>query len=244
MHGFANPARFLRIARPATPWCLGLGVVVAALALGWGVLVGPADRLQGDTVRIVYLHVPTAWLGMMGWGAIASASFAEIVWRHPLATIAARAVAVPGAVFTALCLATGSLWGRPAWGAWWVWDGRLTSMLVLLFLYFGYMALASASEEAGNQGGGQGRVAAIFGLVGAVNIPVIHYSVIWWNSLHQPPSITLGSSAMAPAFLVPLLASMAGFTLIFAGVVLMRMRAILANAQAEARLRRKAEGAA
>ncbi len=244
MHGFANPARFLRIARPATPLCLGLGLIVAALALGWGVFFAPADSLQGDTVRIVYLHVPTAWLGMMGWGAIATASFTEIVWRHPLAGIAARAAAAPGAVFTAVCLATGSLWGRPAWGAWWVWDGRLTSMLVLLFLYFGYMALASASEEQGQASGSSGRVAAIFGLVGAVNIPVIHYSVIWWNSLHQPPSITMGSSAMAPAFLVPLLASMAGFTLIFAGVVLMRMRAILANAQAEARLRRKAERSA
>ena len=243
MHGFANPARFLRIARPLTPWCLGLGLLIAGLALGWGVLFAPADTLQGDTVRIVYLHVPTAWAGMMGWGAIATASFAEIVWRHPLASIAARAVALPGAVFTAVCLATGSLWGRPAWGAWWVWDGRLTSMLVLLFLYFGYMALASASEEQG-AGQGQGRVTAIFGLVGAVNIPVIHYSVIWWNSLHQPPSITMGKSAMAPEFLVPLLAAMLGFTLIFAGVVLMRMRAILANAQAEARLRRKAEGAA
>ena len=241
MHGFANPARFLRLARPATPWVLGLGLLIAGAALGWGLWFAPADSLQGDTVRIVYLHVPTAWLGMMGWGAIATASFAEIVWRHPLATIAARAVAVPGAVCTAVCLATGSLWGRPAWGAWWVWDGRLTSMLVLLFLYFGYMALAAASEE---QGQGQGRVAAIFGLVGAVNIPVIHYSVIWWNSLHQPPSITMGSSAMAAEFLVPLLASTLGFTLIFAGVVLMRMRTILASAQAEARLRRKAEGAA
>ena len=239
MHGFANPARFLRLARPATPWFLALGVLIAGAALGWGLWFAPADRLQGDTVRIVYLHVPAAWLGMMGWGAIASASFAEIVWRHPLATIAARAVAVPGAVYTAVCLATGSLWGRPAWGAWWVWDGRLTSMLVLLFLYFGYMALAAASEE---QGSGQGRVAAIFGLVGAVNIPVIHYSVIWWNSLHQPPSISLGKSAMAADFLLPLLAATVGFTLIFAGVVLMRMRAILAHVQAEARLRRKAEG--
>ena len=243
MHGFANPARFLRIARIATPLCLALGAVIALASLGWGLWFAPADALQGDTVRIVYLHVPTAWLGMMGWGAIATASFAEIVWRHPLAGIAARAVALPGAVFTALCLVTGSLWGRPAWGAWWVWDGRLTSMLVLLFLYFGYMALASASEEAGGgQGQGQNRVAAIFGLVGAVNIPVIHYSVIWWNSLHQPPSITMGKSAMAPAFLVPLLAAMLGFSLIFASVVLMRMRAILANAQAEARLRRKALG--
>ena len=243
MHGFANPARFLRIARIATPLCLAAGAVIALGALGWGLWFAPADALQGDTVRIVYLHVPTAWLGMMGWGAIATASFTEIVWRHPLAGIAARAVALPGAVFTALCLVTGSLWGRPAWGAWWVWDGRLTSMLVLLFLYFGYMALASASEEAGGGGNGsQGRVAAIFGLVGAVNIPVIHYSVIWWNSLHQPPSITMGKSAMDPAFLVPLLCAMLGFSLVFASVVLMRMRAILANAQAEARLRRKALG--
>ena len=241
MHGFANPARFLRLARWATPLCLFPGLVIAVAALGWGLLYAPADQLQGDTVRIVYLHVPTAWLGMMGWGAIAAASFTEIVWRHPLAGIAARAVAVPGAVFTAVCLVTGSLWGRPAWGTWWVWDGRLTSMLVLLFLYFGYMALGSASEEAN---GGNSRVSAIFGLVGAVNIPVIHYSVIWWNSLHQPPSITMGKSAMAPEFLIPLLTATLGFTLIFAGVVLMRMRAILANAQAEARLRRKAEGAA
>jgi heme exporter protein C len=241
MHGFANPARFLRIARWATPLCLFPGLVIAVAALSWGLLYAPADQLQGDTVRIVYLHVPTAWLGMMGWGAIAAASFTEIVWRHPLAGIAARAVAVPGAVFTGVCLVTGSLWGRPAWGTWWVWDGRLTSMLVLLFLYFGYMSLASASEESG---GGNSRVAAIFGLVGAVNIPVIHYSVIWWNSLHQPPSITMGKSAMALAFLIPLLAATLGFTLIFASVVLMRMRAILANAQAEARLRRKAEGAA
>ena len=118
MHGFANPARFLRIARVATPWSLGLGLVIAGVALGWGVWFAPADALQGDTVRILYLHVPTAWLGMMGWGAIASASFAEIVWRHPLATIAARAVAVPGAVFTAVCLATGSLWGRTGTGLW------------------------------------------------------------------------------------------------------------------------------
>jgi heme exporter protein C len=156
-----------------------------------------------------------------------------------LAAIGARAIALPGAFFSALCLATGSLWGRPAWGTWWVWDGRLTSMLVLLFLYLAYIALAEAADR-DSQGSGQSRIPAIFGLVGAINIPIIHYSVLWWNSLHQPPSIAVGKSAMAPVFLYGLLAASLGFSLIFGGVVLARMRAILANSQAEARLRRKA----
>ena len=147
MHGFANPARFLRLARWLTPLFALSGLVLAGGALAWGVFFAPADELQGDTVRILYLHVPTAWLGMAGWMGVAAASLTELVWRHPLAGIAARASALPGAVFTAICLATGSIWGRPAWGTWWVWDGRLTSMRVLLFLYFGYMALASASEK-------------------------------------------------------------------------------------------------
>lgn len=203
----------------------------------WGVFRAPADALQGDSVRILYLHVPTAWLGMGGWTAIAVASLVEIVWRHPLAGIAARATAAPGAVFAAICLITGSLWGRPAWGAWWVWDGRLTSMLVLLFLYLGYIALSSAAEQDG-QGGS--RIPAIFGLVGAVNIPVIHYSVLWWNSLHQPPSISMGKSAMSAEFLAPLMVSTIGYSLLFGGVVLARMRALLADMQAQARLRRKA----
>jgi heme exporter protein C len=240
MHGFANPARFRRIARWLMPLLLIAGIVLAAGALVWGLLFAPAEGLQGETVRIMYLHVPAAWLGMGGWTAVAAASLVELVWRHPLAGIAARAAAVPGAVFTALCLATGSLWGRPAWGTWWVWDGRLTSMLVLLFLYFGYIALASAASGEGQNS----RVAAVFGLVGAVNIPIIHYSVLWWNSLHQPPSITMGKSAMAADFLVPLLVATVGFSLIFGGVVLARMRAILADIQAEARLRRKASAGA
>jgi len=236
MHGFANPARFLRIARWLTPALLLSGLALAGVALAWGLTGLPAERLQGDSVRIVLVHVPTAWLGMAGWSAIAVASLAELVWRHPLAAIAARAAAAPGAVFAAICLATGSLWGRPAWGTWWVWDGRLTSMLVLLFLYFAYMALASAVDREG----GSSRIPAIFGLVGAINIPIIHYSVIWWNSLHQPPSLSMGSSAMASAFLVPLAAATLGFSLLFGGVVLARMRAILAEVQTEARLRRKA----
>jgi heme exporter protein C len=238
MHGLANPARFLRLARWLTPLLLGAGIVLAGGAMAWGVLVAPADELQGETVRIVYLHVPTAWLGMGGWTALALASLSELVWRHPLAGIAARAIAVPGAVFAAVCLVTGSIWGRPAWGTWWVWDGRLTSMLVLLFLYLAYLALADAAQR---DGGGASRIPAIFGLVGAVNIPIIHYSVLWWNSLHQPPSITMGKSAMAPEFLVPLLVSTVGFSCLFGAVVLMRMRALLAESQAEARLRRKAQ---
>jgi len=236
MHGFANPARFLRLARWLTPALLLSGLVLTGAALAWGLFEVPPERLQGETVRILFIHVPTAWLGMAGWMAIAVASLTELVWRHPLAGIAARAAAVPGATFTAICLASGSLWGRPAWGTWWVWDGRLTSMLVLLFLYFGYIALANAVD----QEGGSPRIPALFGLVGAVNIPIIHYSVIWWNSLHQPPSLTMGGSAMAGPFLVPLLVAALGFSLLFAGVVLARMRALLAMVQADARLRRKA----
>ncbi len=237
MHGFANPARFLRIARWLTPVLLLSGIVIAALSLVWGLWFVPPDRLQGETVRILFIHVPAAWLGMGGWTALAVASLTELVWRHPLASIAARAIALPGAVYTAICLATGSLWGRPAWGAWWVWDGRLTSMLILLFLYFGYMALADATMRDGQ---GNTRVAAIFGLVGAVNVPIINRSVVWWNSLHQPPSITMGQSAIDSAFLWPLLAATIGFSLIFGGVVLARMRTIMADIQAEARLRRMA----
>jgi heme exporter protein C len=236
MHGFANPARFLRIARWLTPVLLGVGLAVTAATLVYGLLYAPAERLQGETVRIIFLHIPTVWLGMAGWTTIAVASFVELVWRHPLAGIAARAAAVPGAVFTALGLATGSIWGRPAWGAWWVWDGRLTSFLVLLFLYLGYIALADSVDREG----GSSRIPAIFGLVGAVNIPIIHFSVIWWNSLHQPPSLTTGGSAMAPAFLWGVLAGVLGFSFLFGGVVLARMRGILARVQADARLRRKA----
>ncbi|MBM3596120.1 MAG: heme ABC transporter permease [Alphaproteobacteria bacterium] len=241
MHGFANPARFLRIGRWLTPLLFLSGLALSAGALVWGLTSVPPDRLMGETVRILFIHVPAAWLGMAGWTTIAGASLAELVWRHPLAGIAARAAALPGAVFAAVCLATGSIWGRPTWGTWWVWDGRLTSMLVLLFLYFGYMALADAAARQGN---GRARVAAIFGLVGAINVPIINRSVVWWNSLHQPPSITMGGSSIDASYLWPLLVATIGFSLLFGGVVLARMRALLAEAQAEARLRRKATATA
>ncbi|OBX18245.1 heme ABC transporter permease [Erythrobacter sp. QSSC1-22B] len=236
MHGFANPKRFLSLARWLTPLLLVGGLVLVTGALLWGFFVVPPDRLMGETVRILFLHVPAAWLGMGGWSAIALSSLVYLVWRHPLANLAARGAAVPGLVFTALCLITGSIWGRPTWGTWWVWDGRLTSMLVLAFLYLAYIALAQAAEREGVSP----RIPAIFGLLGAVNIPIINRSVVWWNSLHQPPSITAGGSSIDAEFLVPLLVSVLGFSLLFGAIVLMRMRALLADAQADSRLRRKA----
>ena len=236
MHAYANPARFLRLARPLTLVLLVIGCVAIAAGTYAGLLLSPPDYLQGESVRILYVHVPAAWLGMGGWTSIAIAGLVQLVWRHPLAGVAARAIALPGALFTAICLITGSIWGRPTWGTWWEWDGRMTSMLVLLFLYVGYIALANAGDDRTNVS----RATAIFGVVGAINIPIIHYSVLWWNSLHQPPSITLGKSEMAPEFLWGLLAATIGFSLIFGGIVLARMRTILADAQAEARLRRRA----
>lgn len=236
MHGYANPVRFLKIARWLTPVLLVAGLMLAGGALAWGLTQVPPERLQGETVKIIFVHVPTAWLGMAGWATIAGASFAYLVWRHPLADIAARAAAWPGAVFTAICLVTGSIWARPTWGVWWVWDGRLTSFLILLFLYFGYIALShSAAQSEASR-----RIPAIFGLVGAINIPIINRSVEWWETQHQRASITAGTSSIDAAFLWPLGIAVVGFTCIFGGVLLARMRAILADSQAEARLRRKA----
>ena len=237
MHVFANPARFLKIARPATAWTLVPGSLLIAAGVIGGLFVTPPDYLQGETVRILYIHVPTAWLGMAGWGGLAAASVSQLVWRHPLAAVAGRAIAPVGAAFAAFCLATGSIWGRPTWGTWWEWDGRLTSMLILFFLYLGYIALASAEKERG----GEGRMAALFGLIGAINLPIIHYSVLWWRTLHQGQSISLGGgSKIAPELLWPLPLTLIGFTLLFAGIVLMRMRAELARNRGEARLRRSA----
>ncbi|MEA1071091.1 heme ABC transporter permease CcmC [Sphingomonas sp. LY160] len=237
MHGFANPARFLKIARPVTGWLLAVGALLVLAGVGGGLFVTPPDYLQGETARILYIHVPAAWLGMAGWAAIAAASISQLVWRHPLAAVAGRAIAPAGATFAAICLATGSIWGRPTWGTWWEWDGRLTSMLILLFLYLGYIALASAERERG----GEGKMTALFGIVGAVNLPIIHYSVLWWRTLHQGQSISItGGSSIAPEMLWPLPLTMFGFTALFAAAVLMRMRGDLARMKVEARLRRNA----
>jgi heme exporter protein C len=237
LHALANPARFLRLARPLTPALLLPGALLTLFGCWAGLTMTPPDYLQGDSVRILYIHVPTAWLGMGGWSGIAVASITYLVWRHPLARIAARAIALPGAIFAFLCLATGSIWGRPTWGTWWEWDGRLTSMLLLFFVYLAYMALARADADRG----GDGRLPAIYGIAGTVLLPIIRYSVVWWNTLHQGESIGLTSSTIDPSMLWPLWFTLSGFTLLFAGVVLMRMRAMLAKERREARMRRLAQ---
>ena len=236
MHRFANPARFLKFARPATGWLLAIGLLLTAAGLIGGLTLTPADYLQGETVRIMYVHVPAAWLGMAGWAGIAGASIAQLVWRHPLAAVGGRALAPAGATFAAICLLTGSIWGRPTWGTWWEWDGRLTSMLILFFLYLGYIALAGAERERG----GEGRIAALFGLIGAINLPIIHYSVLWWRTLHQGQSIGVSGSRIDSSILWPLPLAALGFTCLFGAAVLMRMRAELAEAKVEARMRRAA----
>ncbi len=237
LHALANPTRFLSIARPLTPILLWVGLALLLIGAWAGLTLTPPDYLQGESVRILYIHVPSAWLGMGGWSGIAIASLMLLVWRHPLAAIAARAVALPGAVFAALCLITGSIWGRPTWGTWWEWDGRLTSMLLLFFLYLAWIALARADAERG----GDGRIPAIFGLAGTALLPVIRYSVVWWRTLHQGPSITLGGSSIDGALLWPLGLTVLGFSLLFGAIVLMRMRRIIADNRVAARLRRLAD---
>jgi heme exporter protein C len=190
--------------------------------LVWGLFFSPADWQPGDAVRIMYVHVPAAWLASAGYLALAVCSAISLVWRHPLADLAAAEIGPVGAGFTGLCLATGSLWGKPMWGAWWVWDARLTSVLVLFFLYLGHIALVRAFDdpERGFRAG------AILALIGVVNLPIIKFSVDWWNTLHQPATITLlGAPTMYVGMLWPLLVSALGFSLGFAGIVIARLRA-------------------
>lgn len=236
LHALANPKRFLSVARPATPVLLWSGVLLLLVGAWAGLTQTPADYLQGETVRILYIHVPAAWLGMAGWSGVAIASVMFLVWRHPLAAVAARATALPGAVFAFLCLATGSIWGRPTWGTWWQWDGRLTSMLLLFFVYLAYIALARADADRD----GDGRIPALFGIAGTALLPVIRYSVLWWRTLHQGPSITLTKSTIDGAILWPLSFTVTGFTLVFGAIVLMRMRTEVAQIRRDARLKRMA----
>jgi heme exporter protein C len=222
LHRFANPGRFLRQSGAALPWLAVAGVAVTTLGLVWGLFFSPADWQQGDAVRIMYIHVPAAWLASAGYLALALCSFASLVWRHPLADLAATEIGPVGAGFTALCLGTGSLWGKPMWGAWWVWDARLTSVLVLFFLYLGHIALVRAFDDP--QRGY--RSGAILALIGVVNLPIIKFSVDWWNTLHQPDTITLtGAPSMYIGMLWPLLVSALGYTFVFATLVVVRTRA-------------------
>ena len=212
----------MRLAGRAQPSLSWGGLLLTFGGLAWGLFIAPADWQQGDAVRIMYVHVPSAWLASAGYLSLALCSLASLVWRHPLADLAAVEIGPVGAGFTALCLATGSLWGKPMWGAWWVWDARLTSVLVLFFLYVGHIALVRAFDDP-NRGY---RAGAILALVGIVNLPVIKFSVDWWNTLHQPATITLtGAPTMATTMLWPLLVCAIGFSLVFAAIVVARLRA-------------------
>jgi heme exporter protein C len=224
LHRFANPGQFQRLSRRLIPWLFGIGVAATMFGVIWGLFFSPPDWQQGETVRIMYVHVPFAWLASAGYFTLAVCSVCALVWRHPLADMAAVEISPVGAAFTAVCLATGSLWGKPTWGAWWVWDARLTSVFVLLLLYCGHIALVRAFD---NPTRGY-RAGAILALVGVVNLPIIKFSVDWWNTLHQPASIGLtGSPTIAPSLLWPLLFTTIGFTLLFAAIVMMRLRAAI-----------------
>ncbi|BBK40247.1 cytochrome C biogenesis protein CcmC [Allostella vacuolata] len=225
MHRFANPARFLRFAAVALPWFSAAAVLCMAAGLAFGLFVSPADYQQGETVRIMYVHVPSAWMAMFAYTVVAGGSISALVWKHPLGEIVARAAAPIGTGFTLVCLVTGALWGKPMWGAWWVWDARLTSVLVLFFLYLGYMALLGAFDDPVRGG----RAASILAIVGLVNVPIIKWSVDWWNTLHQPASVArMDGPAIHSSMLVPLLLMAAGFACYFAAVLLLRVRAEVA----------------
>jgi heme exporter protein C len=218
---YANPTNFLRLAGKLLPWLGGLAVLGIGVGLYLALLVAPADYQQGETVRIMYIHVPAAWISMLAYLVMTAAALATLVWRHPLAEAAGKAAAPLGAVFTFICLVTGSLWGKPMWGTYWVWDARLTSELVLLLIYLGLIALWQTIEEPGRAA----RAASILTLVGFINIPIIKFSVDWWNTLHQPASVfRMGGPTIAASMLWPLLVMAVGSTALFATLHLMATR--------------------
>ena len=218
---YANPTNFLVLAGRLIPWLAGRSALARVVGLALTFFVAPDDYQQGGSVKIMYVHVPSAWLGMMGYMVMACAALGTLVWRHPLADAAQKAAAPLGAAFTLLCLVTGSLWGKPMWGTWWVWDARLTSVLVLFLIYLGLIGLWRTIEEPSQAA----RAAAILTLVGVVNIPIIKFSVDWWNTLHQPASVfRLGGPAISPSMLWPLLVMALAFTLLFFTLHLMEVR--------------------
>jgi heme exporter protein C len=224
MHAYANPLRFQRIADAVFPWVAWGALLLTPVALYLALARAPADYQQGEAYRIMFVHVPAAWMALFCYLVVAGGSAVGFVWRHPLAEVAARAAAPVGAAFTAIALFTGSVWGKPMWGTYWVWDARLTSVLILFFLYLGYMALHDAFEDP-ERGA---RAAGILALVGVVNLPIIKFSVDWWNTLHQPASILRsGGPAIHPSMLWPLLLMALVFKLYFVAVLLLRMRAQL-----------------
>jgi len=213
-------------------------VLCLAAGLYFALIVSPADYQQSETVRIMYVHVPASWMAMFCYSAMAGASAVGLIWRHLTAFVVARATAPIGAAFTFLALATGSLWGKPMWGTWWVWDARLTSVLILLFLYLGYMALEGAFDDRSRGA----RAAAILAIVGAVNVPIIKFSVDWWNTLHQPASVVkIDGPAIHSSMLTPLLLMAMGYTAFYFWVMFVRVRAEFNDARIQALRLRQTE---
>ncbi len=239
MHGLANPARFLRLSAAILSWALAALAVCLAGGLYLALKGSPQDYKQGDMVRVMYVHVPAAWMASGVYMGLVIASIMSLIWRHPLADIAARAMAPIGATFTAICLVTGSIWGYPTWGTWWAWDGRMTSVLVLLFIYLGYLALWSALEQQANAP----RLAAIFAIVGGINLPIIKFSVDWWNTLHQPASILRsGGMSIASSMAKPLFTMWLAYIFLFICVLIWNMRAAIARQKIQAMLARQSHG--
>lgn len=225
LHRFANPTRFLRLANAVLPWLTGLTVILIGTGIYFAFAASPPDFQQGETVRIMYVHVPSAWMAMFAYAFIVVASAVGLIWKHPVAHVCAMAAAPVGACFTLICLATGSLWGKPMWGTWWVWDARLTSVLILFFIYLAFIALANAFDDAER---GE-KASAVLALMGSVILPVIKFSVDWWNTLHQPASVTkLGMPSVDASMLPPLFLMAIGFTTLFFVLVIIRARAGLA----------------
>ena len=233
----AHPGQFLEWTRPLL-WPLGIATALCfAVGLWFAFFNSPEDYQMGDMVRVMYIHVPNAWLSQLVYGVMTVAALGSLIWRHPLADVANKAAAPLGAVFTALALYTGSLWGRPTWGTFWEWDGRMTSTLVLLLIYLGIVALWRAFDDQLKAG----RIIAIVTLVGALNIPVIKFSVDWWNTLHQPASVfTANGPHMPGSMLTALLLMTLAFTLLFALLHIVRMRTEILRRRAEALSRQAA----
>ncbi|MEM9494733.1 MAG: heme ABC transporter permease [Pseudomonadota bacterium] len=232
---FSNPAKFEALARTVSPYAFGVFLVAGAIGLAVSLFFSPPDYQQGNAVRVMYVHVPAAWMATIAYTFLAAMSAIAFVWRHNVADVAARAAALPGAVFTALALFTGAIWGKPTWGAWWVWDARLTSVLVLLFVYIGYMAVWRSMTDKARAA----RFARIVALVGFINIPIIKFSVDWWNSLHQPASIIrAGGPSVDGSMLTPLVTMLIAYTAFFVWLVLTGVRAELISVRRDARFRR------
>src|SRR5690606_33169690 len=221
-----NPSRFLRLSAAILPWSTAACVCLLVVGLYFALVASPPDYQQSETVSIMYVHVPAAWMAMGTYAFLALASATGLIWKHPLADLTAKAAAPIGASFTFIALATGALWGQPTWGTWWVWDARLTSVLILLFLYLGYMALWNAFDDETRAA----RAAAILALVGIVNLPIIKFSVDWWNTLHQPASVLrIGGPTIDPSMLLPLLLMAGAFLFYFVTILLLRIRLELAG---------------